>query len=52
MSGHPPLATMVSYWAIEVCVVSAVEGDNVGRDFFGRRTLREELSKPLPSPFS
>jgi hypothetical protein len=43
---------MASYCAIEVCVVSAVEGDSVGSDFFGSLTLREALSKPLPMPFS
>jgi hypothetical protein len=43
---------MVSYCAIEVWVVSAVEGDSVGSDFFGSLTLREVLSKPLPRPLS
>ena len=52
LRGQPPLATMASYCAIELCVVSAVEGDNVGSDFFGSLTLREALSKPLPIPFS
>ena len=43
---------MASYSAIEAWVVSAVEGDSVGSDFFGSLTLREALSKPLPIPES
>src|ERR1700756_4474164 len=46
-SGQPPLATIASYCEIEASVVCAVEGESVGNVFFGRRTLREELSKPL-----
>ncbi len=43
---------MASYWAIETSVVSAVEGDKVGKVFFGSRTLLDALSKPLPIPLS